>query len=151
MDTQMSMQINHYRAINDKINHSTLQIFSQNFFSKVCHIYCVKSKNKMCLWNTDARAATKSKSGKIFQSYISTHPTPRGMWALGLRGAPKISVLRGSHCTVRDSIREFRISVRFVLHIALSKQQWWRLSNNLSFEASEVNDIVSYLWNIYCN
>ena len=36
---------------------------------------------------------------------------------LGLRGAPKISVLRGSHCTVRVSIREFRISVRFVLYM----------------------------------
>ena len=55
-----------------------------------------------------------------------THPQPRGFspfqvgpqrfW-LGLCGAPKISVLRGSHCTVRVSIREFRISVRFVLYI----------------------------------
>ena len=56
---------------------------------------------------------------------------------LGLRSAPKISVLRGSEGPVRVSILEFRISVRFVLYIALSTQQCWRWENNLSFEASD--------------
>ena len=41
---------------------------------------------------------------------------------LGLRSGPKISVLRGSEGPVRVSILEFRISVRFVLYIALLKQ-----------------------------
>ena len=56
---------------------------------------------------------------------------------LGLRGAPKISVLRGSEGPVRVSILEFRISVRFVLYIVLSKQQWWRWENNLFFDTSD--------------
>ena len=34
---------------------------------------------------------------------------------IGLRGARKISVLRGSESSVRVTILEFRISVRFVL------------------------------------
>ena len=66
-------------------------------------------------------------------------------FVIGLRGAPKISVLRGSHCTVRVSIREFRISVRFVLYIALSKQQWWRWKIIFPLRLAIVNDIVSYL------
>ena len=61
---------------------------------------------------------------------------------IGLRGAPKISVLRGSHCTVRVSIREFRISVRFVLYIALSKQQWWRWKIIFPLRLAIVNDII---------
>ena len=56
---------------------------------------------------------------------------------IGLRGAPKISVLRCSEGTVRVSVHEFRISVRFVLYIALSKQQWYRWKNNRSFEAGD--------------
>ena len=56
---------------------------------------------------------------------------------LGLRSAPKISVLRGSEGPVRVSILEIQISVQFVLYIALSKQQWWRWENNLSFDARD--------------
>ena len=56
---------------------------------------------------------------------------------LGPRSAPKISVLRGSGGLVRVSILEFRISDRFVLYIALSTQQCWKLENNFSFEASD--------------
>ena len=56
---------------------------------------------------------------------------------IGLCGAPKISVLRGSHCTVRVSIREFRISVRFVLYICAFKTTMVEVQNNLSFEASD--------------
>ena len=43
-------------------------------------------------------------------------------YLIGLCGAPKISVLRGSQRTVRVSILEFRISVRFIFYIGLSKQ-----------------------------
>ena len=78
---------------------------------------------------------------------ISKDQSARLVKILGLRGAPKISVLRGSHCTVRVSIRELRISVRFVLYIALSKQQWWRFGLEIIFpwRLAIVNDIVSYL------
>ena len=56
----------------------------------------------------------------------STSPTNKGTcpgcralgsWDIGLRGAPKISVLRGSERTVRVSVPKFRISVR-TLHCA---------------------------------
>ena len=69
---------------------------------------------------------------------VSPTRHPQSACNLGLRGAPKISVLQDSQCTVRVSIREFRISVGLVLYIALSKQQLMvEVENNLSYEASD--------------
>ena len=50
----------------------------------------------------------------------------------------------GAHSTVWVSIREFRISVRFVLYIALSKQQWRRWKIICPLRLAIVNDIVRY-------
>ena len=60
---------------------------------------------------------------------------------LGLRGAPKISVLRGSEGTVRVSVPEFRISVRFLLYITLSKQQWLKWKIIFLMRLATVNDL----------
>ena len=86
----------------------------------------------------------------FLDSYVVMHALQQvsiymNITQIGLCGAPKISVLRGSHCTVRVSIREFQISVRFVLYIALSKQQWWRCKIIFPLRLAIVNDIVSYL------
>ena len=67
----------------------------------------------MCLLSTMPPVATKSE--KLFLARRS-----KSRSQVGMRGAPKISVLRGSECTVRVSGPKFRISVRFVLYIALS-------------------------------
>ena len=67
----------------------------------------------------------------------------KGVQDLGLHGAPKISVLRGSQCTVRVSIPEFRISVRFVLYIVLSKPHYGRGGKIIfPLRLAIVNDIL---------
>ena len=87
-------------------------------------------------------------------AHIAIHIGNQNIPILGLHGAPKISVLRGSEGTVRVSVPEFRISVRFILYIALSKLQWWRWKNNIFFEASDskwpVMLIMKYLLQLVC-